>query len=167
MMKTWMKAALFSMMMVNMTLAYAGEHAHFAAFFNNGSNANFSFPAVIKGDNVEQDMLKLGAEMMIFAHSAGAKSGDVWSLQNNTLREVNGKFQDFGVGCELSMNVGPFTVAGLCKVFMAQQAGAEKVKKYIKLMVIQDEVVWYRIFEDSSTGVAGYFMRETAADFNH
>ena len=155
------------LLLCNSTASIAGEHAHFAAFFNNGSHADFSFPETVVGDNVEQDMMKLGAEMMIFAHSAGIKNGDVWSLQNDTLREVKGAFQDFGVGCELSMHVSPlFKLGGLCSVYMSG-AGAEKTKKIIHSRTVAKEVVWYRIFEDKGNGVAGYFMRETAADFNH
>ncbi|MDQ6988597.1 MAG: hypothetical protein Q9M19_01850 [Mariprofundaceae bacterium] len=166
-MKLLLAVSFSALMLLQVTAVKAGEHAHMAAFFNNGSNANFKFPAVIKGDNVEQDMLKLGAEMMIFAHSAGIHDGDVWSLQNNTLREVEGKFRDFGVGCELSLRKPPFKVGGLCSVFMSQDAGAQKTRNIIAPMLIKDEVVWYRIFKDDKNGVAGYFMRETAADFNH
>ncbi len=156
-----------TLLLCTSTATIAGEHAHFAAFFNNGSHAGFSFPETVVGDNVEQDMIKLGAEMMIFAHSAGIKNGDVWSLQNNTLREYNGKFQDFGVGCELSMDVKPsFKVGGLCSVYMSG-AGGEKTKKIIAPRNVEKEVVWYKIFEDKEHGLAGYFMRETAADFNH
>ncbi len=152
---------------MNVTAAQAGEHAHFAAFFNNGSNASFAFPATVVGDNVEQDMMKMGAEMMIFAHSAGIKNGDVWSLQNNTLRDVKGVFQDFGVGCELSMTLPPMKVGGLCSVFMSDAAGSGKTKQIITPMVIAKEVVWYKIFEDKTHGLAGYFMRETGETIEH
>ncbi|MDX8386932.1 MAG: hypothetical protein R8M46_00155 [Ghiorsea sp.] len=154
------------LMLFNMQAVQAGEHAHFAAFFDNGSNKSFAFPTVINGDNVEQDMLKLGAEMMIFAHSAGIKNGDVWTLQNDTLREVGGEFQDFGLDCKLSMKLGPFKVAGLCSVFMTGAANS-KTKTFIKPMLVEKEVVWYKLFEDKENHLAGYFMRETAADFNH
>lgn len=143
--------------------AQAGEHAHFAAFFNNGSNASFAFPAQVVGDNVEADMMKMGAEMMIFAHSAGIKNGDVWTLQNDTLREVGGEFKDFGVGCELSLKTAPSVVAGLCSVYMS----ASKNKNVVKPTTIAKELVWYKVFEDSANGVAGYFMRETGETIEH
>jgi hypothetical protein len=165
-MKYLLTVMLSGLMLLQMMPAQAGEHAHFAAFFDNGSHANFSFPATVNGDNVEQDMAKLGAEMMIFAHSAGIKNGDVWTLQNDTLRDVGGEFQDFGLDCKLSLKAGPFTVAGLCSVFMSGD-GKSKSKSFIRPMVVKDEVVWYKIFEDKDHGLAGYFMRETAADFNH
>ncbi|MDQ6973252.1 MAG: hypothetical protein Q9M10_00095, partial [Mariprofundaceae bacterium] len=49
--------------------ATPGTHTHFAAFFNNGSQPNFSFPDTVVGDAIEAPMLKHGAEMMLFAHS--------------------------------------------------------------------------------------------------
>jgi len=152
-----------------MTVAYAGEHAHFAAFFDTGKNKNFVFPAIVEGDHIESDMVALGADMMLFAHSAGIQNGDVWSVQNDSLREVDGVYQDFGLNCQLSLNVSPFKVGGLCSVFMSGHEGEaqEKVKHLIKSQVLKDEVVWYKVFEDKEHGVSGYFMRETAVDFNH
>ena len=161
--KTFIMGAVATMMVAVTSVAHAGEHAHFAAFFNNGSNKAFAFPDQIVGDNVEQDMMKLGAEMMIFAHSAGIKSGDVWTLANDTLREVGGEFKDFGVGCELSLKTGPFQVGGLCSVYMS----STKNKNLIKPMEIAKEVVWYKVFEDKADGVAGYFMRETGETVGH
>lgn len=155
-----------STMFLSVSNVSAGEHAHFAAFFNNMTQKGFSFPDVVRGDQIEQDMGKLGGELMIFAHSAGIKNGDVWTLQNDTLREMNGELQDFGMDCKLSLKVTPFKVAGVCSVFMSG-GGAERTKQLIKPIVIQDEVVWYKVFEDKHNGLAGYFMRETAADFNH
>jgi len=166
-MKLCLTMSFSALLLLQVSVANAGEHAHFAAFFNNGSQASFSFPAKVVGDNIEQDMLKMGAEMMIFAHSAGIKDGDVWSLQNNTLRDIGGSFHDFGVGCELSLRVPPMNVGGLCKVFMSSDTGHVKSLSVISPTLVKDEVVWYKIFEDSKHGVAGYFMREIAVDFNH
>ena len=35
-----------------LSTAYAGTHVHFAAFFNDGKNANFTFPTTVVGDDV-------------------------------------------------------------------------------------------------------------------
>lgn len=156
---------LLSVMFAGVPIATAGEHAHFAAFFNNGTNSAFAFPPTVQGDQIEKDMSRHGAEMMIFAHSAGIRDGDVWTLQNDTLRDVNGELHDFGLDCKLSLKSKPFHVAGLCSVFMTG-SGSEKSRQIIKAIAIKDQVTWYKVFEDKKHGLAGYFMRETAADFN-
>ena len=149
------------------TAASAGEHAHFAAFFDPSGKA--ALPDEVKGDDIESTLKKLGAEMMIFAHSAGVKDGDVWSLQNNTLREFDGKFVDLGADCQLTLKLKPYVVQGLCSVFMNGHdgAGQEKAKSVINAKDIETLLVWHKVFEDKEHGIVGYFMRETAADFNH
>jgi len=150
-------------------VAHAGEHAHFAAFFKNTSKADFVFPAVVKGDNIERDLRSMGADMLIFAHSAGIKNGDVWSVQNDTLREVSGTFRDLGIDCELSLKTSPFNVSGLCATYMSghEGEGQERVSQPILSAPIKARLVWYKVYDDNEHGVAGYFMREIAADFNH
>lgn len=147
--------------------AYAGEHAHFAAFFD--PTGTVAFPDEVKGDDIEGPLKALKAEMMVFAHSAGVKDGDVWSLQNNTLRDMNGELVDLGLGCQINIKVQPYVVQGLCSVFMNghEGAGQEKAKSMISAKDIGSMLVWHKIFEDKDHGIVGYFMRETAADFNH
>ncbi len=166
-MKKLLSLTFFALLSMAATAASAGEHAHFAAFFDPSGKA--AFPDEVKGENIEGPMKALKAEMMVFAHSAGVKDGDVWSLQNNTLRDMNGELVDLGIGCQINIKVKPYTVQGLCSVFMNghEGAGQEKAKSVISAKDVETMLVWHKIFQDKDHGIVGYFMRETAADFNH
>lgn len=137
------------------SMAQAGTHVHFASFF---AGKGIEFPATVAGDDIEGPMVKLGAEMSLFAHSAAIKHNDVLNLQNDTLREINGEFKDIGVNCQISMSTeGEWTVGGRCEVFMQ---GDARVNHIIKPTPIHKELIWYKVFEDKEQGVAGYFMKE-------
>lgn len=137
------------------TMAMAGTHVHFAAFFGGKGH---DFPATVAGDDIEGPLTKQGAEMSLFAHSAAIKNGDVLNLQNDTLREVNGEFKDMGINCQISMSIeGEWKVAGRCEVFMSGDARANHT---IAPTPIAKELIWYKVFEDKEQGVAGYFMKE-------
>jgi len=157
-------AGLFLLNVSIPSAANAAEHVRMITFFDDGTHSNLVYPDAVKGHNIEQHMLNLGADMMLFAQSAAIRNGDVWSVQNDTLREDNGVFKDFGVNCELSLNANPFKIAGLCAVFMSG-SGHDKVKLLVKPTLIKDHSVWYKIFEDKEHGLAGYLVREDAPDF--
>ncbi len=78
---------------------------------------------------------------------AGVKSGDVWSLQNNTLRSVKGNFVDLGFDCQLNLKLKPYLVQGICSVCMNghEGAGQEKVKNIINVKDIQSTLVWHKV----------------------
>lgn len=137
------------------TMAVAGTHVHFAAFFGGKGH---EFPATVTGDDIEGPLAKQGAEMSLFAHSAAIHHNDVLNLQNDTLREVNGEFKDIGVNCQISMSTeGEWSVGGRCEVFMSGDARTNHV---IKPTPVAKELIWYKVFEDKEQGVAGYFMKE-------
>jgi len=105
---------------LNIAQAAESAHVHFAAFFNNGSNVNFKFPATVIGDNIEKPMVEKGAEMMLFAHTVSIHDGDVLNLQNDTLREMSdGTFHDFGLNCHITMRTeSKWTASGMCQTFL-------------------------------------------------
>ncbi len=140
-------------MIPNFAIAGQGTHGHFAAFLGEGVD----FPDTIKGDDIEGPMVKKGAEMMLFAHSASIRDGDVLNLQNDTLRDVGGEFKDFGLNCQVSIAAtGDWAVSGMCKVFFT---GNSKLVA-IPSVPVNEQLVWYKLFEDKTQGVAGYFMKE-------
>jgi len=145
--------------------AASGTHVHFAAFFNNGTNADFQFPATVAGDDIEKPMAEKGAEMMLFAHSVSIQDSDVLNLQNDTLREVDGAFKDFGLNCQITMHtVGEWNVSGMCEDFIT---GGDKSNQIIAPVSIPKQLIWYKVFEDKEQGMAGYFMKEQGQDFGH
>jgi len=164
MMKRFLMACAF--VLANMGVAVAadtGTHVHFAGFFNNGTQAGFSFPDTVVGDDIEEPMAKNGAEMMLFAHSVSIQDGDVLSLQNDTLREVDGAFKDFGLNCQITMHTaGDWNVSGRCETFIT---GNGENNQMILPVSVPKQLVWYKVFEDKEQGVAGYFMKEHGADF--
>jgi len=160
-----MKILMMCMLLLaNMGIASAaGTHVHFAGFFNNGTQAGFSFPDTVVGDDIEAPMAKNGAEMMLFAHSVSIQDGDVLNLQNDTLREVGGVFKDFGLNCQITVHsAGDWNVSGQCETFIT---GDNKNNQLILPVPIPKQLVWYKVFEDKEQGVAGYFMKEQGADF--
>jgi len=143
--------------------ATPGTHAHFAAFFNNGSHADFSFPDTVVGNAIEPLMHKKGGEMMLFAHSVAIQDGDVFSIQNDILREVEGSFQDFGLNCQITIHTQKiWEVSGMCEKFLV---GKGKSNQSIMPTAISKQLIWYKIFEDKEHGMAGYFMKEKGQDF--
>jgi len=147
-------------------LAHAdvGIHSHFAAFFDDGKNANLVFPETVSGDDIEGPMLKIGAEMMLFTHSVNIHDGDVLNLQNDTLRETSdGTFKDFGLNCALTVHTaGSWTIGGSCKSFIT---GNNEGVHVVKDVHAPEFLVWYKVFEDKEQGTAGYFMREKGEDY--
>jgi len=152
------------LMMPVLAHADVGIHSHFAAFFNDGKNADMVFPETVTGDDIEAPMLKIGAEMMLFTHSVNIQDGDVLNLQNDTLREGNdGAFKDFGLNCALTVHTaGPWTIAGSCKSFIT---GGNEGIHIIKDIHAPEFLVWYKVFEDKAQGTAGYFMKEKGQDY--
>ena len=147
-----------------LSTAYAGTHVHFAAFFNDGKNANFTFPATVVGDDIEGPLASQGAEMMLFAHSVFIHDGDVLNLQNDTLREVDGTFKDFGLNCQVTMHTnGDWKVSGMCETFIT---GNAKNKQIIMPTPLPKQLIWYKVFEDTEQGLAGYMMKEEGKDFS-
>jgi len=166
-----MKKIIYSMLMMAAWLGFSavaqagatGTHVHFAAFFNNGTQAGFSFPNTVVGDDIEAPMVEKGAEMMLFTHSVSIKNNDVLNLQNDTLREVGGAFKDFGLNCQITMHTGgDWNVSGMCETFIT---GEGKNNQVILPITIPKQLIWYKVFEDKDQGVAGYFMKEQGADF--
>ena len=150
---------------LNIAQAAPGTHVHFAAFFSNGTQANFKFPATVVGDDIEKPMVEKGAEMMLFAHSVSIHDGDVLNLQNDTLREMSdGTFHDFGLNCQITMRTeSKWTVSGMCQTFLTGEAQNNQI---ILPVSIPKQLVWYKVFEDQDQGMAGYFMKEKGQDFS-
>ena len=156
--------ALLSMILLPLSAsAGTGIHGHFAAFFDNGSNPNLSFPDTVEGDDIEGPLLKIGAEMMLFTHSVNLQNGDVLNLQNDTLRDTGNGFRDFGLDCALTIDTdGNWTISGSCKSFVS---GQDENQHIIKGVHPEKFLVWYKVFEDKKQGTAGYFMREKGEDY--
>ncbi len=155
-------AMLSVLLLPAMAWGGAGAHAHFAAFFNNGTNSSLVFPDTVKGDDIEGPMLKMGAEMMLFTHSISIHNGDVLNLQNDTLRDTGNGFKDFGLDCALTIDTaGDWTISGQCKSFI----DGEKSNVHIIKAHTPEFLVWYKVFEDKEQGTAGYFMREKGKDY--
>jgi len=144
----------------------AGEHAIFQVFFNEGSKP---FPDTVEGKHISEQMHNQGFDMMLNAQSAGLHNGDVWSLQNNTLRHLDdGSLLDFGVGCNLLMQVSPKVKAGgICNIYIGKDGEADtKSMHIVKSPEIRSETTWYKVFEDKKHGIAGYMTHEVSDLFH-
>ncbi|MDQ6974608.1 MAG: hypothetical protein Q9M10_06955, partial [Mariprofundaceae bacterium] len=95
--------------------------------------------------------------------SVSIHDGDVISLQNDTLRELDGGFKDFGLNCQITIHTqNHWQVSGMCETFIT---GKEKNNHLIMPTTIPKQLVWYKVFEDKEQGMAGYFMKEKGQDF--
>ncbi|MDQ7004625.1 MAG: hypothetical protein Q9N67_06805 [Ghiorsea sp.] len=146
------------------TAANSGEHAMFQIFFNEGTKI---FPNTVEGKHIEEAMRSQGFDIMLSTQSAGLHNGDVWSVQNNTLRHLDNKLVDFGIGCNLVMKIEPVKAGGVCHIYMGEHDKESTQSMYIvQSPIIQSETTWYKVFEDSQHGIAGYMTHEVSDLFH-
>jgi len=152
----------------NMGMAVASEqgtHVHVAAFFKLPSQSSFQWPEEIKGDDII-GALDGKADFLILTQTVGIHDGDVLNIQNDVLREgKDSSFDDLGIDCQLSVNTSKpiWQVGGKCDIFLPHLNGGEKVVGIIRPHKIETEKVWHHVWNDSKTGVAVYFFKETGA----
>ncbi len=157
--------ALFIAPTTGATSADAAEHARLQIFFSQGNTA---FPDKVEGKHIEEKMRKQGFDIMLSTQSTGLQNGDVITVQSNTLRQMDGKFIDFGVDCSITTKIKPISVAGLCYVHLGEE-GVEGTKSthIVKSPAIESETVWHKVFEDKKGGIAGYVSKGASGLFAH
>jgi len=151
-------------LMANAQAGEQGTHVHMAAFFKLPGQESFQWPGEIKGEDII-GALDGKADFLVLTQTVGIHNGDVLNIQNDVLREGSGSsFEDLGIDCQLSVDSsGVFwTVGGKCDVFLPH-LGGKKVIGIIKPHPIEAERVWYHVWDNTETGVAVYFFKETGA----
>ena len=133
-------------------------HVDIAAFHTVRGQKGFVYPKHIAGDNIIQS-LKGKAQYIFMNHTAGLKDGDVITVANDVLRENAGKFDDLGMGCQLSVKVKfkDVTLAGICHFFLVDKNKQQvKHKGIIKATTLSTGQDWVLIYDSAEDGIAIY-----------
>jgi len=133
-------------------------HVNIAAFHKLHGQEGFTFPEHIEDHNILH-ALDGKAQFIFMNHTAGLKDGDVITVSNDVLREDAGRFEDFGVDCQITVHVKgrDVSLAGMCEFLMIDQDYREIDHKGIvtpKMMPPGQD--WVLIYYDAEDGIAIY-----------
>lgn len=138
-------------------------HANIAAFHKVHGQESFKYPAQIPGADIIA-ALQGKAQYIFLNHTAGLKDGDVIVIGNDVLRESDGKFEDFGVDCQLSVHLSgsgaetsALSLGGMCEVLFVDKNHREiEHKLMIKPTDVQPGKGWILLYDDAEDGIAIY-----------
>ncbi|MDQ6984295.1 MAG: hypothetical protein Q9M44_06235 [Ghiorsea sp.] len=137
-------------------------HVNLAAFHTLRNQKGFVFPKHIADDNI-LSALKGKAQYVFMNHTAGLKDGDVITVANDVLRDNAGDFEDFGMGCQLSVKLKgkDVTLSGLCHFFLVDKNNQQiKHKGIIKQASLAVNKGWVLIYYAAEDGIAIYANEE-------
>jgi len=136
-------------------------HVNIAIFHKLHGHEAFNYPASIAGSDI-LNALKADTQYIAINHTAGLKDGDVIMISSDVLRSDAGKFEDFGVDCQMSIMIQQqITLAGICQILMMDQDGREiEHKGMVKPFVMKAGGGWQLIYSDTEDGIAIYASEE-------
>jgi len=131
------------------------------------SAPSFEYDPIMFGDFSQFIKAMDGADLLLLSHSAKSQNGDVLNLQQDVLRDqVNGKFSDIGINCQLSFhyetvsNEVEYNVAGNCQIIAKFHGQAITLKAKIPQTELPDTAqghdVWIEVYEDKRSGISFY-----------
>jgi len=137
-------------------------HVNIAIFHKLHGQDSFAYPEHIKRGDILH-VLDGKAQFVSINHTAGLKNNDVITIGNDVLREEAGKFEDFGVDCQMTVHIkaADVTLAGMCEVLMVDQNHREiEHKGIIKPFTMHAGAEWQLIYNDAEDGIAVYADEE-------
>ena len=138
-------------------------HVNIAAFHKLHGQESFAFPQHIQGDAI-LSALAGKAQFIFMNHTSGLENGDVIMVTNDVLRDNAGGFEDFGVGCQLSVQIKEsqdVQLAGMCEFLMVDQNHRQiDHKGVIKPTMLGSNKDWVLIYNNEEDGIALYADEE-------
>lgn len=133
-------------------------HVNVAIFHKLHGQENFQYPKHIKGEDILTTMAGK-AQFIAINHTAGLQDGDIIMVSNDVLRDNAGEFEDFGVDCQLSVQIKDTHVvlAGMCEMLLIDQDYREiEHKGVVKPAEMTPGAGWQLIYYDAEDGIAVY-----------
>ena len=157
---------LLCLLMLVPSLSFAGEvrNVNFAAFEK--VDKDFEFEPIVEGKFSDFISAMNGAQILVLAHTADAKDGDVITMQTSVLRHGGDDLGDYGTDCQLSFKDESegtdtsFLLGGICHVIQVGRGANVRKTLIIPHTNIPDTSQgfdgWFMLDEDEETGVAFY-----------
>ncbi len=141
----------------------AAPHVNIAAFHKIHGQENFVFPQHIAGGDI-LSALQGSAQYLFMNHTSGLQNGDVIMVTNDVLRDNAGSFEDFGIGCQLSVHIKnkqDVEIAGLCEFLMVDKNHRQiEHKGIIKPVMLESGKDWILVYNNEEDGIAIYADEE-------
>lgn len=137
-------------------------HINIAAFYKLHGQENFQYPNSIKGSHgALLTQLEGKAHFIFINHTSGLKNKDVILIGNDVLRENAGKFEDFGVDAQLTVEMQDKDVfiAGMVQMLMVDDNNRViEHKGFIKKTLLPKESIagWKLVYNNKEDGIAIY-----------
>lgn len=142
-------------------------HINIAAFHTLHGQEGFKFPDHIADSDI-MSALHGKAQYLFMNHTAGLEDGDVIMVTNDVLRDNAGSFEDFGVGCQLSVHIKDgqdAQIAGMCEFLMVDKNHRQiQHKGVIKPVTLHPGKDWVLLYNDIEDGIAIYADEEVGIE---
>ncbi len=142
-------------------------HVNIAAFHKLHNQQGFEFPKHIQGDAILSAMSGK-AQFIFMNHTSGLENGDVIMVTNDVLRDKAEGFEDFGVGCQLSVQIQQnqgVQLAGMCEFMMVDQNHRQiDHKGVVKPTMLAANQDWVLIYDNKEDGIALYADEEIGTE---
>ncbi|MDQ6972467.1 MAG: hypothetical protein Q9M30_07450, partial [Mariprofundaceae bacterium] len=141
-------------------------HVNIAVFHALHGQEGYKFPAEIKAHDV-LNSLEGKAQFIFMNHTAGLKDGDVISVATDVLRDEGGKFEDFGIDCQMTVHLkgNADVLSGICEILMLDQDGREiEHNAIIKPTSVASGNGWTLLHFDAEDGIAIYASADSGME---